>query len=241
MDIEELLRQLQANMDDGLMSQLYAVASVRPDEIIIGLRSAGVDVYTLREIAHIPTEHLDPFAEGQIISTRRSSALSGASFGFGGLLSVAPEVLYMMTTLLRLAQRMSLTYGYEVDSQRGRLDLWTTLGHALGIQLDLEGLESDLYKGLPTLIGRGRFKDPLLLKIAQKVLMAIALRMTTRFTRFIPVVGAGVGGVTNYAYFSKVGHSLKDDYRARHQLRALTELSDQQPEEIPFTLTEREG
>ena len=161
--------------------------------------------------------------------------------GLTGVLSIAPEIGYVLVALLRLSQRISLTYGYEVETSKGRLDLWTALARGLGIRVSLEGLESDLYRGLPVLVGKGQFRDPILVKVVQKVLVTVGLRMSTRFARMVPLVGAGVGGIANYAWFSMIGRRLKDDFRTRHQLRHLNLSDPGLSEEIAFTLDHREG
>ncbi len=236
-----MLRQLQNNLDEGLLSQLYRIASIEQDEILVGLRKRGVEAYSLGEISRAPIQLLDQGADEQIRRVCRSGALSGASFGLTGVLSIAPEIGYVLVALLRLSQRISLTYGYEVETSKGRLDLWTALARGLGIRVSLEGLESDLYRGLPVLVGKGQFRDPILVKVVQKVLVTVGLRMSTRFARMVPLVGAGVGGIANYAWFSMIGRRLKDDFRTRHQLRHLNLSDPGLSEEIAFTLDHREG
>ena len=241
MDIDELVRQLQANMDEGLLSQLYALTSISTQEVLEILRQENIKVYSPDDVLKTPTELLDEAADKAITQTKRKGAFYGGSFGMGGLISVAPELIYIFVTMIRLAQRLSMTYGQEYDSTKGRLDLWAAIGRAVGIKLELEGLESDLYRDLPIVMGKGPFRDPLLFKVAQKVLMTIGFKMSTRVSRLVPFLGAGVGVVTTYAYLSKIGYKLKEDFRVRHQLRHLSLSDPDLSEEIPFKLNREQG
>jgi hypothetical protein len=193
------------------------------------------------EIAQVPPTILDQVADAYVRQVSRQGAITGLSFGLGGILSVAPELMVLIVTLVRMAQRLSLTYGHEFDTPRGGLDLWTSIGRSLGISIDLEGLDSELYRGLPMLVGRGQFRDPLLLKVAQRVIVTVAVKMSTRAARLIPFLGAGVGSLTNYTWLSRVGTRLKDDFRTRHQLRHLNLSDPGQSEEISFTLENPRG
>ncbi len=236
MDVDDWIRQLQEGIDDGLIGQLYRLASVPPSEVFSNFRKEGLDVYTASDILEMPTERIDPIVDKVIRRATWRGTFYGATFGMGGLLSVPPELAYMFVTLVRLAQRVSLSYGQDYDSVRGRLELWAGLGRSMGIELDLEGLESDVYRHLPVVFGTGPFRDPLLFKAAQKILVTIGFRMSTRVARFVPLLGAGVGMASTFTYLSNVGKRLKEDYRTKHQLRQMKLGDSAFSEEISYTM-----
>ena len=236
MDLNDWLRQVQEATDEGLVGQLYHLASVPPAEVLSSLRQDGIEVYTAAHILEVPTKRLDPVVDRLIRRTTWRGTFYGATFGMGGLLSVPPELAYLFVAIVRLAQRISLSYGQEYDSVRGRIELWSTLGRSIGIELDLEGLESDVYRRLPVVFGKGPFRDPLLLKAAQKVLVTIGFRLSTRVARFVPFLGAGVGLASTYAYLSGIGKRMKEDCRTRHQLQQMKLDDSTLSEEISYTM-----
>ncbi len=235
-DMDEWVRQLQANLDEGLLGHFYDTVSVQPGDVFSTLREAGIKVYSVTDVQGVPTEVLDPVVDKLIRRTTWRGTFYGATFGLGGMLSIPPELGYVLVTMIRLAQQVSLCYGQEYDTQRGRIELWSALGRSMGIDLDLEGLESELYRKLPVVFGTGPFRDPLMLKLAQKVLVTVGVRLSTRAARFIPLVGAGVGVVTTYTYLANLGKHLKEEYRARHQLLHLKLDEEGFSEEIPYTM-----
>ncbi len=230
------LRQVQEGNDEGLVGHLYHLASVPPSEVLATLRQEGVTVYAPEHVLEVPTERLDPIADKIIRKALWRGTFYGATFGMGGLLSVPPELAYLFLTIVRLAQRISLCYGQEYESLRGQIELWSTLGRGVGIELDIEGLETDVYRRLPVVFGKGPFRDPLLIKAAQKVLVTIGFRVSSRVARFVPFLGAGVGLASTYAYLAGIGKRMKEDCRTRHQLQQ-TKLNDSGvSEEISYTM-----
>ncbi len=236
MDMYEWLRQVQEGNDEGLIGYLYQLASVPPSQVFAAMREQGVDVYTAEHVLQVPTDRLDPVANKFIRSTLWRSSFYGATFGMGGILSIPPELAYLFVTIVRLAQRISLCYGQEYESLRGQIELWSTLGRGVGIELSMEGLEADVYRRLPVVFGKGPFREPILIKAAQKILVTIGLRLSTRMARFVPLVGAGVGMASTYTYLSRVARRMKEDCRTRHQLQQ-TMLDDSTlSEEISYTM-----
>ena len=241
MDIEEFLRQLQSNMDEGALSRLYRAASVSQEEVLRKMRELGLEVYSIAEIPRFSPEQLDPIADRVIAENARLGGLTGAGFGSGGFFSIAPELAWLFVDVIRLAQRLSLVYGFEFDSHRGRLDLWSTMGNALGVDVEVDGMEPELTAGLPIIVGRGQFRDPVVLKLAQRIFLKVAMRTSVRLIRLVPLLGAGLGGVTNYAWLSWLGHRLKENLRGRHALRIMNLADPSVSEAIAFTIEEQRG
>lgn len=236
MDPEELLKQLQEAMNEGLLTQLYRAASVAPEEILKGLRSRGLEVFTVGEIWRVPTPLLDAAVDDFLQQKSRSTGLISAGFSAGGILTLLPELMWQMTTVLRLGQRIALTYGEEVATPKGRLDLWQNIAQVLDLNIDLEGLESDLKVNMPMMVNTHPMRDPMLVRLVEAVLMGMARRMATRVIRMVPMLGAGIGGLRTYRQTRQYGDRFKKIYRNLHQLRHVN-LSDlEMSEEIAFTL-----
>lgn len=236
MDPEELLKQIQEALDEGLLVHLYRLASVSPEATLRQLRDQGIEVYSLGELGRVPAPLLDAVADDIISRCRRRGALTGAGLSVGGYFTLAPEIIWYLSTLLRLGQRLAMVYGQEVQTLKGQIELWQALASALGVQVDLEGLDGELHRGLPMAIGRGTLRDPILLNVVQQVLIKLSMALAKRITRFVPVLNIGLGGLATYRQLSNVGEQLKETFRTRHQLRTLS-LSDLElSEEISFQL-----
>lgn len=242
---EELLRRIQQAIDEGWLEHLYRASSVGTDELYLELRQAGVEVYSPGELIRVPTGMIDPVAQATVERSRRVGAMTGAGFGMGGWLTILPELGWYLAQLLRLAQRVSLLYGFEVQSAKGRLELWEALSQALELPVELEGVESVEpvgltlggsalggmslgglpLGGLPIVFRAAPIRDNLTQQVARRVVRAVAMRMVGRFTRLLPVVSVGVAGFASYRLLGRVGVRLKETYRSRHLLRAMA-LSD---------------
>ena len=124
MKADELARTVFDTIDEGILQRLYEVASVRPETILADLQEAGYEVEGIEQLKDLPTEVLDSLADRYIQSAKRKAAMGGASMGLGGWLGLAPGLSQMLVLVLRLAQRISLTYGFDYRSERGELELW---------------------------------------------------------------------------------------------------------------------
>ena len=219
MNFDDLAKHLFNALDDGLLQSLYRLASVEPAEVLADLSAPGRVVSSVDDVCRLPVEVIDPVASRYIREASRSAAISGVSLGLGGWVGVPPGLLHLTVLLLRLAQRLSVSYGVDFTTSRGEIELWKSLAQGVGARLDWEGTEAELYRRLPVVVtGTGTFTNPLLVKAAQEVLLRVAITSGARITRFVPVVGAGSGAVLNFLEVHRVGRRLKDTWRARHAI-----------------------
>ena len=221
---EELAQRLQEALDEGVITQIYKAASVRPEEILTEMQLAGLEATTIDGLLTQPTEELDPFADKVLSDVRRTGAIAGATYGAGGVLTALPEVVHLMVLIMRTAQRLSLVYGQEIQSFRGRMRLWETMGEALGVDPEILATASaELAQDLPVPFFQrpGLPVDPVTIRVAQKVLITVAIPLISkRWARLVPVLGIGVSTLGNYVLLQRLGSDLKAAYRGRHQLLA---------------------
>jgi hypothetical protein len=207
------------SLDEGMFQAVYRLASVDEAEIFKELKTFGLNVDSLEAVGRLPTQTLDSLADRFIRRARRTAALSGASLGLGGWLGLPSGLVHMVVVILRLGQRLSLTYGFDYRSDRGEIELWKALARAVDAKVDWEGTEAELMRRLPAVVtGTGTFSNPLLLKAFQSVVMRIAASAGLHLTRWVPLVGGGTGLVINYLEVDKIGRRLKADWRANHAL-----------------------
>ena len=235
---EELLEFLQRTVDEGFVSQIYSAASVGEAEVLETLREADLDVYSLTEIHRLPTEALDAVADAHLKVARRVGAVAGVTYGAFGILTAIPEIVHLMVAVLRTAQRMSLTYGHEIQSFQGNLQLWEAVAKSFGI--DPESYEGTEPQGLGTLpvpkFNSDQMKwNPIIFGVARKVLITIGyIFLKKRWARAVPLIGIGLSGVGNYTLLKRFGRELKEEFRGKHQMLGLRDDSNSIP--IDFTV-----
>lgn len=217
---EELARAIFEVVDDGLFQALYRLTWVSDRSVLVEIRESGLDVDSLADLGGLPTEQLDPVADIWIRRARRAAAVSGISLGAGGWLSLPPGLGHLIVVIVRMAQRISLTYGFDFRTDKGEIELWKGLARATGAEVDWEGTEAELMRRLPAVVtGTGTFANPLMLKAFQAVVLRIALAAGLKMGRWIPgVVGGGSGAVLNWLQVRSIGLSLKADGAQRHAL-----------------------
>ena len=219
MNAEDVARGLLDALDEGLLQRVYHLASVHDVTVLADLRAAGVDAASIAELQGRPAELLDPQVDRYISQARRSAATSGLSLGAGGWLGLPAGLGHLVAVVLRLAQRISLAYGFDYTTDRGEIELWKALASSVGANVDFEGTEAELMRRLPVVVtGTGTFQNPLLLKAVQAVVVRLAASAGLHITRWMPVVGGGTGMVINYLQVGHVGRGLKAEFRGRHAM-----------------------
>jgi len=217
MKADQLARAVFDAIDEGVLQRLYQVASVQPEAILADLREAGHQIDSIEQVQELPTEVLDALADRYIQSAKRKAAMGGASMGLGGWLGLAPGLSQMLVLVLRLAQRISLTYGFDYRSEQGELELWKGLASAVGASLRWEGTEIELMKRLPVAVtGSGALTNPLLMQALRAVIGRVALTSSRQVSRWLPLVGSGTGMVFNYLEVDRIGRRLKANWRSQH-------------------------
>jgi len=216
---EDVARSLLDAFDDGLFQTFYRLTWVKPETVLKDVRGSGADIADLAGCGALPTEQLDGVADRYIRRARRSAAISGISLGAGGWVGLPPGLGHLVVVIVRMAQRISLTYGFDYRTDRGEIELWKGLAAATGANIDWEGTEAELMRRLPVVVtGTGTFSNPLLLKAFQAVVTRIAIASGMRVTRWVPVVGGGSGGVLNWLHVDSIGRRLKETWRSQHAL-----------------------
>lgn len=226
MDAEEQIRFIQEQLDAGFISTLYNIASIDKSDFFLELKNYDMKINSQSDMYYIPVENIDKVAHNIVKKTSMKNAISGAMFGFGGISSLAPECMALMVNILRLAQRLSLLYGFDFQSSEDNLEFWLSIGRGMNISLILDGSEQDLYKNISKQANKPNLRDPLLVKIAQKILLSIAMQSLKKVTRMVPLIGASTGSIANYVYIKHIGNAFIKEFRARHDIARLVNNKD---------------
>jgi uncharacterized protein (DUF697 family) len=148
---------------------------------------------------------LEPIARRVMKSSKRLAALEGTGLGFGGLLTILPDMGILSAITIRMLQRLSLIYGFEYSTEEETTELWLAAASAAGLDLGREFVEKQAFKSVvPRVID----------KIAAKLGAEVAEKWSARV---IPILSAGAGGALNYYFVRAWGRRAHRHFLARHR------------------------
>jgi len=214
MPSHSLFDDVSQRLATEVLPALIRTASIDPDRFLDDLRRRGLAVEDLGSLRSLDVELLDPVATSLIESSRRISAVSGVGLGMGGWIAIGPDIAGQLTTLLKMAQRLSLLYGIDYRTRRGEVLLWKAI--ASGVGVDTRREEMTTTWSLPSRIGRTSWAfNPVVGRLAVAVVRRLALKLSTPLGRMVPVVGGGVGMWSNYTQMGRAGRTMAAFYRER--------------------------
>jgi hypothetical protein len=191
-----VLDALGARLDTDLLPAIYDAASVPTPLIREELIAANL---AFRD----PTAGLEPDAAAlaDAVSrlsrqaSRRSLAV-GAASGLVGAAAIPPEVLATLVQTLRMGQRLAVIYGFDPDTDAGRIVLWRALAAAWDVDFPDQGRLSLKVSELPALL---RAQAPATQSaagwLARQVTGRALLSVASRVTRLVPGLGAGLAAL----------------------------------------------
>jgi hypothetical protein len=188
-----LLGALGERLDEDLLPAIYEAASVPTADIRAWLREAGlahVDPAAGQrpELADIETS-----AERVITTARTRAAALGAIGGLAGAFAIPPEVLASLVHTLRLAQRLAVLYGFDPETEVGRMTMWRAIAAAYEVEMPTQGPIGLKVRDLPDVL---RSQVPATRQasgwLARQVLSRSVLNVANRVTRLVPGLGAGM-------------------------------------------------
>lgn len=138
----------------------------------------------------------------------RATTLGGFA-GLGGLASVPPEIAAQIVALVRLAQRLAVVYGFDPETERGRLAVQQALSAGLEIDLPQGGPLGLRLSDLPRVLAPRAPRDASV-AMTRAVVRSTAWLVVGRFGRFVPVLSAGFGAVAGRRRVRRVGHRMID-------------------------------
>lgn len=191
-----ILESLGERLDEDLLPALYAAASVPTAEIRAWLREAG-HAHLDADTGSFPAaSDLDEAAVAVVRVTRDRATMLGLASGFVGPVAIPPEVLASMVQVLRLAQRLAVLYGFDPETDAGKVMLWRAIAAAYEVEMPMQGPVGLKVRELPELL---RAQLPATRQatvwLARQVVVRTITSMASRITRYIPGLGAGLAGM----------------------------------------------
>jgi hypothetical protein len=199
-----LRRRTEEAFRTGL-TRAYGTVRVDPDKLLLQLQTAHrLPIATFRGVYTVDVGQLDGIAESIIRSSMKLAAVEGAGFGLGGILTIVPDLGILSAITMRTIQKLSLVYGFEMNTDEEIADLWIAAASAAGVDVGRELLEKEVVN-----------------RFVPKVIQRIAARASTEAVekwagRLIPIASSAIGSVLNYYFVRAWGERARRHFRARH-------------------------
>jgi hypothetical protein len=202
----------------GGLTHAYNTVRVDPARFLMQLRVAhGLPIATFQGVYTLPVERLDDVAESVIRGGMKLAGAEGAGFGLGGILTIVPDLGILSAITMRTIQKLSLIYGFELNTDDEIAELWIAAASAAGVDISRELLEKEVInKFVP--------------RVIQRIAVEAGADVVEKWAgRLIPVVSSAIGCALNYYFVRAWGQRAGAHFRAKH-LEARRRFADQQAE-----------
>lgn len=205
---------LADRLDTDLLPAIYAAASVPTPQIRSMFREAGVPFLDPETGLQPSVSELEEAAARIIREARNASTAVGAVSGVVGAVAVPPEVLASLVQILRMGQRLAVLFGFDPETDAGKLVLWRAIAGAFDISLPEKGELGLRISQLPDLI---RSQLPATQQasdwVVRQVATRAALTAAQRVIRVIPGLSMGFSAWTARRRMGKMGERMVEVYR----------------------------
>lgn len=198
-----LSRRVQKAIRAGL-SGAYENVKVDPAKYLLHLRRAyALPVESFPDMRTLPIPVVDYISEKTIRASMKFGLAEGAGLGFGGVLSIVPDLGLLSAITFRMVQKLSLIHGFEYATEDELAELWIATASAAGLDLGKELLEREVI---------ARFVP----RVIERVAMKAGSELTERLAvRAVPLLSAVVGGTLNYYFIRTWGNRARRHFRER--------------------------
>jgi uncharacterized membrane protein YdjX (TVP38/TMEM64 family) len=152
----------------------------------------------------LPVERLDDAAESVIRGGMKMAAVEGAGLGLGGFLTIVPDLGILSAITMRTIQKLSLIYGFELNTDDEIAELWIAAATAAGVDISRELLEREVVN---------RFVPRVIRQIAARAGAEVVEKWAGRL---IPLTSSAIGCALNYYFVRAWGQRARAHFRAKH-------------------------
>jgi EcsC family protein len=199
------LRRRAESAIRGGLTRAYQTVRVDPSRFLMQLRIAyGLPVASFRGVYTLEVERLDEVAESVIRSGMKLAAVEGAGFGLGGILTIVPDLGILSAITMRTIQKLSLVYGFEINTDDEIAELWIAAASAAGVDISRELLEKEVVN---------RFVPKVIQRIAARASGEVVEKWAGRL---IPIASSAIGCALNYYFVRAWGERALAHFRAKH-------------------------
>ncbi len=189
----------------GGLTHAYETIRVDPGRFLMQLRVAhGLPLASFQGVYTLEMERLDDAAGSVIRGGMKMAAVEGAGFGLGGFLTIVPDLGILSAITMRMIQKLSLIYGFELNTEDEIAELWIAAASAAGVDISRDLLEKEVIN---------RFVPRVIQRIAAKAGAEVAEKWAGRL---IPLTSSAIGCALNYYFVRAWGERARAHFRARH-------------------------
>jgi len=189
----------------GGLTRTYHTIKVDPARFLMELRVAHrLPLGTFQGVYTLPVERLDDVAASVIRGGMRMAAAEGAGFGLGGILTIVPDLGILSAITMRMIQKLSLIYGFELNTDEEIANLWIAAASAAGVDIGRELLEKEVVN---------RFVPRVIQRIAARASAEVVEKWAGRL---IPFTSSIIGCALNYYFVRAWGERAQAHFRQKH-------------------------
>src|SRR5436309_899856 len=208
-------RRVEAAIRGGL-TRAYESVRVDPGRFLSQLRLAHrLPLASYQGVYSLEIRELDKVADSVIRGGMKMAAVEGAGLGLGGIITIVPDLGILSAITMRTIQKLSLIYGFEMNTDEEMADLWIAAASAAGVDISRELLEKGVVK---------RFVPKVIQRIAARASGEIVEKWAGRL---IPIASSAIGCALNYYFVRAWGERARAHFRAKH-LAARRQLGEGQ-------------
>src|ERR1700686_4404437 len=197
-------RRVEGAIQTGL-TRTYDTIKVDPGRFLMQLRVAhGLPLATFSGVYTLPIERLEDVADSGIRGGMKLAAAEGAGFGLGGIFTILPDLGILSTITMRTIQKLSLIYGFELNTDNEIAELWIRPATAAGVDISRELLEKEVVN---------RFVPRVIQRIAVKAGSEVAEKW---LGRLVPFTSSAIGCALNYYFVRAWGERARAHFRSKH-------------------------
>jgi EcsC family protein len=161
-------------------------------------------IASFRGVYSVEVQKLDDVAASVIRSGMKLAAVEGAGLGFGGIITIVPDLGILSAITMRTIQKLSLVYGFEMNTDDEIAELWIAAASAAGVDISRELLEKEVVN---------RFVPKVIQRIAARASAEVVEKWAGRL---IPIASSAIGCALNYYFVRAWGERALAHFRAKH-------------------------
>jgi hypothetical protein len=198
------------------LTRAYETVRVDPARFLLQLRIAyRLPIASFHGVYSLEIERLDDVAESVIRSGMKLAAVEGAGFGLGGIMTIVPDLGILSAITMRTIQKLSLTYGFEMNTDDEIAELWIAAASAAGVDISRELLEKEVVN---------RFVPKVIQRIAAQASREVVEKWAGRL---VPLASSVIGCALNYYFVRAWGKRALAHFRSKH-LEVRRKLAEEQ-------------
>src|SRR5882757_8340139 len=196
--------KVESALTKGL-TRAYSTVQVDPARFLVQLRAAyRLPVSGYHGVYSLEMHEIDVVADDIIRSGMKLAAVEGAGFGLGGLITIVPDLGILSAITMRTIQKLSLVYGFEMNTDEEIAELWIAAASAAGVDIGRELLEKEVVN---------KFVPRVIQRIAAKAGAEVVEKWAGRL---IPIASSAIGCALNYYFVRAWGARARAHFRAKH-------------------------